>query len=432
MGKYYSYKDSNVSWIGEVPTEWPSLRLRYYLTLEKGSKPVDISSIPNGNLPYLTMDYLRGRDNKSVQFPVNTDNLTCVNEGDILVLWDGANAGEIVRAKSGYLSSTMAVIRFDKSVFDGNFLFFFLKALEPVLKDYSSGTTIPHFDSSIILDEHYCIPSLGEQIVIAKHLNDVFEKTGLVIREKEQIAIELQELKNSIINESICGQFIEGCSFADSGDEFIGVIPSHWSIQKTLRCLSMPITDGPHTTPDLFDSGIPFVSAEAVSCGNGRIDFSHIRGYISEEFYEECCKKYIPQRDDIYMIKSGATTGRVAIVDTDERFTIWSPLAAFRCDREKMLPMFLFYALQAPFFQKQVELGWSFGTQQNIGMRVLEQLKIPVPPIEEQTMIVRSLEDKINKIDKAAEEIATQIADLEEYSYGLVFEAVTGKVDLCN
>ena len=46
----------------------------------------------------------------------------------------------------------------------------------------------------------------------------------------------------------------------------------------------MPITDGPHETPILYDEGVPFVSAEAVSCGNGKIDFSHIRGFISEDF----------------------------------------------------------------------------------------------------------------------------------------------------
>ena len=68
----------------------------------------------------------------------------------------------------------------------------------------------------------------------------------------------------------------------DSGLEWIGEIPAEWKVIKTLKVLSMPITDGPHETPELFESGIPFVSAEAVSCGNGEIDFNHIRGYISK------------------------------------------------------------------------------------------------------------------------------------------------------
>ena len=125
----------------------------------------------------------------------------------------------------------------------------------------------------------------------------------------------------------------------DSGIPWIGEVPEGWKIPKTLYVLDMPITDGPHITPQLYDDGIPFISAEAIS--SGKIDFNHKRGFISEEFYKLCCLKYIPQKNDIYMVKSGATTGRVAIVDTDDVFTIWSPLAVFRAD-EKIDGKFLF------------------------------------------------------------------------------------------
>lgn len=192
----------------------------------------------------------------------------------------------------------------------------------------------------------------------------------------------------------------------------------------------MPITDGPHTTPTFYDEGIPFISAEAVSCGNGRIDFGHQRGYISQEFYEECCKKYIPQKDDIFMIKSGATTGKVAIVDTEKAFTIWSPLAVFRSNKDIILPKYLFFLLQSPLYQTQVQLGWSFGTQQNIGMRTLEKIVIPVPCVEEQEKILEFLDSKTSKIDSSIQALELQKSQLEDYKRSLISEAVTGKVDL--
>lgn len=207
----------------------------------------------------------------------------------------------------------------------------------------------------------------------------------------------------------------------------MGEIPVGWRVTKTLRCLSMPITDGPHTTPELYDTGVPFVSAEAVSCGNGRIDFSHMRGYISEEFYNECCKKYVPKIDDVYMIKSGATTGRVAIVDTDKKFTIWSPLAVFRANTNRIMPMFLFYALQSDYYQKQVELGWTYGTQQNIGMRTLETLKICLPPLDQQKEIVQYLDEKCGHIDEIINAKESVISDIETYKRSLIYETVTGK-----
>lgn len=215
----------------------------------------------------------------------------------------------------------------------------------------------------------------------------------------------------------------------DSGIEWIGKIPEDWNVCKILYCLKMPLTDGPHTTPELYDDGVPFVSAEAVSCGNGRIDFEHIRGFISEEFYQECCKKYVPRIDDIYMIKSGATTGKVAIVETERKFTIWSPLAVFRTDIQKVLPKYMFYFLQSNGFQKQVELGWSFGTQQNIGMRALERLNIAFPPLDEQKKIADFLDAKCADIDQIRADIEKQIEILTDYKKSVITEAVTKGLD---
>ena len=211
----------------------------------------------------------------------------------------------------------------------------------------------------------------------------------------------------------------------DSGIEWIGEIPEGWSVSKVLHCLSMPITDGPHTTPILYDTGIPFVSAEAVSCGNGRIDFSHIRGYISEQFYKECCQKYVPEIDDIYMIKSGATTGRVAIVDTTRVFTIWSPLAVFRCNKDCMLPKFLYYYLQSPAFQKEVEFGWTFGTQQNVGMRSLEQMKVCVPQLNKQDTIANYLDYQCTQIDLLLQKALTSIEEYKKLKQAVITQAVT-------
>ena len=187
----------------------------------------------------------------------------------------------------------------------------------------------------------------------------------------------------------------------------------------------MPITDGPHETPELYDDGIPFISADAVS--DGFINFDNKRGYISEEYYEECCKKYIPQQYDIYMIKSGASTGRTAIVETDKKFTIWSPLAVFRSNRNVILPYYLLYTLRSDYYQKQVQNNWSYGTQQNIGMRTLEKLNILVPPLPEQRSIATYLDTKCSEIDTLITLKRQKIESLNAYKKSIIYEAVTGK-----
>ncbi|MBO4373163.1 MAG: restriction endonuclease subunit S, partial [Bacteroidales bacterium] len=135
--------------------------------------------------------------------------------------------------------------------------------------------------------------------------------------------------------------------------------------------------------------------------------------------------------NDIYMIKSGATTGKVAIVDTDRIFTIWSPLAVFRCNTRILIPNYMFYYLQSHYYQFQVSLNWSFGTQQNIGMRSLEKIDIALPPLTEQTAIAAYLDDKTAQIDSIIGKCEKQIEQLSALRRSLIAEAVTGKIKVC-
>lgn len=128
------------------------------------------------------------------------------------------------------------------------------------------------------------------------------------------------------------------------------------------------------------------------------------------------------------MIKSGATTGKVAIVDTDKKFTIWSPLAVFRVNKKKVLPYFLYYSLQSRYYQLQVQDKWSFGTQQNIGMRMLEKLILCYPSIEEQAKIVEFIKKNVDNFDSAISNCQRQIALLQERKQIIINEVVTGKV----
>lgn len=159
---------------------------------------------------------------------------------------------------------------------------------------------------------------------------------------------------------------------------------------KIIDMLQQPITDGPHTTPSFVEHGIPFLSAEAVY--DGKIHFEKRRGNITEEFNEECCKKYRPQKHDVFMVKSGSTTGKVGYVNTDECFNIWSPLAAMRVNKENS-SRFLFHLLQSRKIQQQVLAKASHGSQPNLSMRALEQFDVVIPPLDMQLRIADVLDN---------------------------------------
>ncbi|MHB8390866.1 MAG: restriction endonuclease subunit S [Acidobacteriaceae bacterium] len=179
-----------------------------------------------------------------------------------------------------------------------------------------------------------------------------------------------------------------------------------------------------------MSNGIPFVSAEAVK--NGRLDFERRRGNISLELHWIYCQKVKPRRDDVFVVKSGNTTGAVAIVETDEEFSVWSPLAVLRANLEKIVPRFLYYALQAPYFQRSVQLSWSQGTQPNIGMTVLGNLGIAVPSILEQRLIVEMLDGLLAKVNELRAHSQVHVTLLREYRTSLISAAVTGQLDVCS
>lgn len=428
-------KNSNIQWIGTIPDSWYLDRLQWHLDeIKESNNPVktqQVLSLTNklGVIPYEEKGEQGNKSKENIdEYKLAYPDTIVANSMNILI-------GSV--GKCNYFGCVSPVYYVFKPKNGENIDFlnyiFQLTQFQKELRKYANGILEIRLrvSSNDILKRQIAFPSEKEQQRIVTFLDEKTAKIDKLIEIENRQIEKLKEYKQAVITEAVTKGLDKSAPMKDSGVEWIGEIPENWGIQKILYQLKMPITDGPHTTPELFSEGVAFVSAEAVSCGNGRIDFNHIRGYISEEFYRECCLKYIPEMDDVYMIKSGATTGKVSIVTTLEpKFTIWSPLAVMRCDKSKMIPKFLYYAVQSIQFQGQVALGWSFGTQQNLGMRTLEQLKILVPNIEIQQQVADYLDKNCADIEKLIEIKQKKIDMLNEYKKSLIYEYVTGKKEV--
>ena len=405
-------KDSGIEWIGQIPQEWNTIRAKYVTTITNGSDPKTEGNTPvygSGSGCFRTCGehkkgptVLLGRKGT-----VDIPQYITGNYWNVDTAFDVKTVEEQLDLEFYYFASTC---------FD--------------YKYYTSTTTLPSMTQTNYGNMYIPFPPVDVQRRVVVGLKEKLSGIDALIAVKEKTNALLKERRQSIIYEAVTKGLNPDAPMKDSGIEWIGEIPGNWTVGKTIYGLEMPITDGPHETPQLYSEGVPFVSAEAVSCGNGKIDFDHIRGYISEEYYDECCKKYIPQINDIYMIKSGATTGKVAIVDTDSKFTIWSPLAVFRCAGNKCHYKYLYYFLQSDAYQKQVESKWSFGTQQNIGMRTLERLIVCFPTVDEQKTIADYLDVCCSETDQLITTNEATIQKLKEYRQSIIYEAVTGKIEI--
>lgn len=432
MQTYTHYKDSGIDWIGPIPEHWEVNKLKFF------SK---IKSITNRTEEELLSVYLDKGVINFNEVDAKRTNVTSldlskyqlVEVGDFVLNNQQAWRGSVGVSKYKGIVSPAYIVLDLIGNFNLSYANYFFRDINMVSKYLMNSKGVGTIQRNLYwpsLKEVFIYsPPIHEQEAIANFLDDRTAKIDALVQTKEQQIEKLKELRQAKIHQAVTKGLDASASIKDSGIEWIGEIPEHWEVSKVKNYLKIPITDGPHTTPILLDEGIPFISAEAIK--NGKIDFNKKRGNISEEDYKLFSQKYVPQRNDIYMIKSGATTGNIAMVETDDIFTIWSPLAVFRSNH-RILPKFLYNILQSSYFKTSVELSWSFGTQQNIGMGVLSNLYITIPiSLKEQEQIVAYLDEVTGKIDQAITQKQVQITKLKEYKQSLINDVVTGKVKVC-
>ncbi|MGD2399349.1 restriction endonuclease subunit S [Escherichia coli] len=434
MPKYEVYKDSGVEWIGKIPEHWNLKSLKRVVKEHSGNGfPIELQG-QAGDIPFLKVSDL-SCEGILVDKSSNRVSHKVVQKQK----WNIVPAGSLVTAKIGEAlrKNHRKLLAYD-SIIDNNCIAFECVKIEKKYNFYLhlvidfdwfvNPGAVPSISVSKYKSQKVVVPSMKEQVLIANFLDKKIALIDEAISIKEKQISLLKERKQIIIQQAVTQGLDPNVPMKDSGVDWIGDIPAHWGCTAVKRLLDIPITDGPHTTPQLHDEGIPFISAEAIK--GGEINFDKKRGYINEKDYLLFSNKYTPKVNDIYMVKSGATTGRVAIVRTEMKFTIWSPLAVFRVDKNKLNPLYLYYFLQSYSFLKGVELSWSFGTQQNIGMGVLGNLFALAPPLEEQQLIVNSIEPHFREIDIASEQVYQQIEKLKEYKTTLINSAVTGKIKI--
>ncbi|WP_090138979.1 restriction endonuclease subunit S [Limnohabitans sp. DM1] len=420
---YPGYKDSGVEWLGNIPCDWDCVRLKF--ASELAGKKV----APRNEERYVGLENVQSNSGKFIATeevtPEGISNVFSI--GDVLF---GKLRPYLAKSWladfSGICSSEFLVMTSRKV--DSKFLHYFTLTEEFIKQVDSStyGSKMPRASWDFIGLLNVPIPSF-ESEKIAAFLDHETAKIDALIEKQQRLIDLLKEKRQAVISHAVTKGLNPNAPMKDSGVEWLGEVPAHWDVHAIKHIVSTPITDGPHETPEFFDAGIPFVSAEAVS--SGQIDFEKIRAHISDADNQRFSKKYSPKKFDIYMVKSGATTGVTAIVETDDVFNIWSPLAAIRCN-ELNYPYFVLNFMRSRNFSDAIAISWSFGTQQNIGMKVIENLPITRPPLSEAIEIAKYLQEKNAKFDKIILQAQAQIELMQERRTALISAAVTGKIDV--
>ena len=203
LNPHVKMKPSGLDWLGQIPEEWETKRLRFLVTLQKGRKPEENTESPDG-LPYLTMEFLRGQS-EPTKYTLSQESVLVDND-QILLLWDGANAGEFVKSSKGILSSTMVKIDFNKFKFNYKYYFYFFKSFEKKLRELTIGMGIPHVNGVLVRDCLTLIPSSLEREVIAKFLDKETGKIDEVVKKVQIQNQKLQEYRQALISSAVTGK----------------------------------------------------------------------------------------------------------------------------------------------------------------------------------------------------------------------------------
>ena len=211
--------------------------------------------------------------------------------------------------------------------------------------------------------------------------------------------------------------------YKESGVEWIGKIPAHWE-SKRLGHVSTIFKGGtPKRNVDRYFQGdLPWARPVDITALKGALYIDDTEIHISEEALSNSGARWLPA--GTVLLTSRATIGETAI--TTVPMATNQGFSNFVCN-EHLLNIYLLYYLQA-IKDLLISLG-SGSIYLEVTKGTLVGVKIPLPPISEQTQIANFLDQKTGKIDELIRIKERQIELLQEQRTALINQAVTKGLD---
>ena len=167
---------------------------------------------------------------------------------------------------------------------------------------------------------------------------------------------------------------------------------------STISGVCSVVTDGSHFSPKSVDEGCYMVSVKDFT--EYGFDFSGCRK-ISELDYEALKKAgCVPEYGDILVGKDGARYFEdIIIYRQPEKPALLSSIAILRCNKDEVLPEYLYYLLRTPSFKKDVKDNYGSGSAiPRIILKDFKRMLVQYPALPIQKKIVSVLEAIDTKI----------------------------------
>ena len=422
VDKYTSYKDSEVKWLGNIPSHWDTLTNKNIFKLKKnqvGKKSGDyvlLSLTLNGVIK-------RDMENPQGKFPAEFNTYQEVKKGDfIFCLFDVEETPRCVGLSDfdGMITGAYTVMEPYEN-FDRNFLYYFYlnldadKRLKPLYTGLRNTISKENFFSFKTF-----VPPLREQKAIAEFLD---RKTALIDQaidiKQKQIEL-LKERKQILIHKAVTRGLSPNVKMKDSGVEWIGEIPEGWEVKRLKFVVNILKRIIGFEGPDVLSITQQGIKVKDISSGEGQLAMDY-------------SKYQIIYKGEFAMNHMDLLTGFVDISKFDG--VISPDYRVFVSKYPNILDSFLLLLFQVGYKSKIFyrygqgvsQLGrWRFPAES------FNNFFIPIPSITEQFEICEHINLETQKIDTSISLKNQEIEKLKEYKASLIDSAVTGKIKVYN
>ena len=412
-------KDSGVEWIGQIPAEWKRVKLKEVTNIIMGQSPEAQDIKDFGNIPFMQGNREFGSIYpNAVKFCDNSPKKSRI--GDILLS---------VRAPVGAINVSDKVYAIGRGLcsicatsINSKFLMYFLMLIMQDTKKFGQGSTFDAITIQELKQLPVLLPPINTQNRIASYLDRKCAEIDAIIAKQQQVIEKLKEYKLSFITEAVTKGLDPNVPMKDSGVEWIGKIPEHWTMLKlkhTSSILRGKFNHRPRNDPAYYDGNHPFVQTGDVARAN-----KYIKSYsqtLNEKGY--AVSKEFPANSICMTI--AANVGDVAILTFDACFP--DSVVGF-VPSDNIAWDYLYYVLTA--MKKQFVRNAIISTQLNLNIEIIKEEFIPVAPLRIQKEISKFLDGKYLAIDRTISAKQSAIDKLTDYKKSLIYEVVTGKKEI--
>ena len=425
MAKTYdTYKDSDIAWIGNIPSEWEIKKLGNFYT-QRNEKVSDkdfspLSVTMQGILPQL----------ETAAKTNDGDNRKLVKVGDFVINSRSDRRGSCGISPYDGSVSLINTVLCPKDKMNAKFYNWLFHTTMFADEYYKWGHGIVDDLWTTRWSEMKNIsvvePPLSEQQAIALYLDEKCGEIDSLISLQEEMISELQAYKQSIITEAVTKGLDSNVPMKDSGVEWIGMIPEGWKIQRlrTLGNCQNGISKGGEYFGDEFD--FPFVN---YTDAYKNIDVPYPEGRANST--EEDRKQYSLIEGDILFTRTSETIDEIGCASTCTQ-TIPNAVFSGFLIRFRPTGKELYYGFSKYYFRSSIHRAFfvkemNLVTRASLSQNLLKNLPTLIPPLSEQQAIASYLDEKTSQIDSLIAIKQEKITELKDYKKSIIYEYVTGK-----